>query len=76
MLRKEHKLQVFGNKMLRKWCGLKGDEISGKFMMLHSKECHLLLLVQSNQGYYDGMSMWLDGETSLEVTTWKTKKMI
>ena len=37
-LRKEHRLRVFENKVLRKICGAKRDEITGKWRQLHNAE--------------------------------------
>ena len=42
MLREEHKLRVFENKVLRKIFGGKRDEITGKWKKLHSTELHAL----------------------------------
>ena len=41
-LREEHRLRVFGNKVLRKIFGTKRDEITGEWRKLHNAELHAL----------------------------------
>ena len=41
-LRKEHRLRVFENKILRKIFGAKRDEITGEWRKLHNAELHAL----------------------------------
>jgi hypothetical protein len=41
-LRKEHKLRVFENRVLRRIFGLKGYEIIGGWRKLHNEELHNL----------------------------------
>jgi hypothetical protein len=42
-LRKEHRLRVFENKVLRRTFGLKRDEATGDLRKLHNEEFHSLL---------------------------------
>ena len=44
MLREEHRLRVFENKVLRKIFGTKRDEITGEWRKLHNTELHALYL--------------------------------
>jgi hypothetical protein len=37
-LREEHRPRVFENRVLRKICGLKGDEVTGDWRKLHIEE--------------------------------------
>jgi hypothetical protein len=41
-LRKEHRLRVFDNRVLRRIFGPKGDEVMGEWRKLHSGELHNL----------------------------------
>jgi hypothetical protein len=41
-LREEHKLRVFGNRVLRRIFGPKRDEVTGGWRKLHSDELHNL----------------------------------
>jgi hypothetical protein len=41
-LREEHRLRVFGNRVLRGMFGPKGDEVTGEWRKLHSGELHNL----------------------------------
>jgi hypothetical protein len=41
-LREEHRLRVFGNRVLRRIFGPKRDEVSGEWRKLHNKELHNL----------------------------------
>ncbi|KAJ4431673.1 hypothetical protein ANN_20273, partial [Periplaneta americana] len=41
-LRKEQRLRVFENKVLRKICGAKRDEVTGEWRKLHNAELHAL----------------------------------
>jgi hypothetical protein len=41
-LRKEHKLRVFENRVLRRIFGPKGDEVTGEWRKLHNGELHNL----------------------------------
>jgi hypothetical protein len=43
-LRKEHRLRVFENRVLRRKFGLKRDEVKGEWRKLHSGELHNLYL--------------------------------
>ena len=38
----EHRLRVFENKVLRKICGAKKDEITGEWRKIHNAELHAL----------------------------------
>jgi hypothetical protein len=40
ILRKEHRLRVFENGVLRKIFGLKRDEVTGEWRRLHSEELY------------------------------------
>jgi hypothetical protein len=42
MLRKEHRLRVFENRVLRRIFGPKRDEVTGEWTELHSEELHNL----------------------------------
>jgi len=37
-MRKEHRLRVFENRVLRKIFGAKGDEVTGEVRKIHNKE--------------------------------------
>jgi hypothetical protein len=39
-LREEHRLSVFENRVLRRICGPKRDEVTGEWRKLHNKELH------------------------------------
>jgi hypothetical protein len=39
-LREEHRLRVFGNRVLRRIFGLKRDEVTFEWRKLHNKELH------------------------------------
>jgi hypothetical protein len=41
-LRKEHRLRVFENRVLRRIFGPKRDEVTGEWRKLHSEELHIL----------------------------------
>jgi hypothetical protein len=42
ILREEHRLRVFENRVLRRIFGHKGDEVTGEWRKLHSGELHNL----------------------------------
>jgi hypothetical protein len=42
MLREEHRLKVFENRVLRRICGPKRDEVTEEWRKLHSEELHNL----------------------------------
>jgi hypothetical protein len=42
MLREEHRLGVFENRVLRRIFGPKRDEVTGEWRKLHSEELHIL----------------------------------
>jgi hypothetical protein len=44
--RKEHKLRVFENRVLRRIFGLKRDEVTGGWRILHNEELHNFSLLQ------------------------------
>jgi hypothetical protein len=57
MLREEHRLRVFENRVLRRIFGPKRDEVTGEWMKLHSEELHnlysspdIIRQVKSSQG--------------------------
>jgi hypothetical protein len=41
-LREEHRLRVFGNRVLRETFGPKRDEVTGEWRTLHNRELHNL----------------------------------
>jgi hypothetical protein len=41
-LREEHRLRVFENRVLRRICGPKRDEVTGELMKSHNEELHIL----------------------------------
>jgi hypothetical protein len=45
----EHKLKVFGNRVLRRIFGPKGDGVTGRWRKLHNEELHNL--AKYNQNY-------------------------
>jgi hypothetical protein len=54
-LREEHRLRVFGNRVLRRIFGPKRDEVTGEWRKLHSEELHNLysspdIISKSSQG--------------------------
>jgi hypothetical protein len=46
-LREEHRLRVFENRMLRRKCGLKTDEVIESCRKLHNEEPHILYSLPS-----------------------------
>jgi hypothetical protein len=40
ILREEHRLKVFENKVLKRILGQKGDEVTGGWRKLHTEELH------------------------------------
>jgi hypothetical protein len=46
MLREEHRLRVFENRVLRRTFGPKGDEVMGEWRKLHIGELHNLYFSQ------------------------------
>jgi hypothetical protein len=42
ILREEHRLRVFENRVLRRIFGPKKDEVTGEWMKLHNEELHIL----------------------------------
>jgi hypothetical protein len=42
ILREEHRLRVFGNKVVRKIFGPKRNEVTGEWRKLHNEELHIL----------------------------------
>jgi hypothetical protein len=42
ILREEHRLRVFQNRVLRRMFGPKRDEVTGEWRMLHNGELHIL----------------------------------
>jgi hypothetical protein len=49
-LREEHRLRVFENRVLRRICGPKRDEVTGGWRKLHNEELHNLNSSPSNIG--------------------------
>jgi hypothetical protein len=41
-LREEHGLRLFDNRVLRRICGPKRDEVTGEWKKLHNEELHIL----------------------------------
>jgi hypothetical protein len=46
-LREEHRLKVFENRVLRRICGPKRDEVTGEWKKLHNEELHDLYSLPS-----------------------------
>jgi hypothetical protein len=46
-LREEHRLRVFENRVLRRICGPKRDEVTGEWRKLHNEELHDLYSLPS-----------------------------
>jgi hypothetical protein len=44
MLREEHRLRVFENRVLRRIFGPKRDEVMGEWRKLHNEELHIFCL--------------------------------
>jgi hypothetical protein len=42
MLKEEHRLRVFENRVLRRIFGPKRDNVTGEWMKLHNEELHIL----------------------------------
>jgi hypothetical protein len=42
ILREEHRLRVFENRVLRRICGPKRDDVTGDWRKLHNEELHNL----------------------------------
>jgi hypothetical protein len=42
MIREEHRLRVFENRILRRIFGPKRDEVTGEWRKLHNEELHIL----------------------------------
>jgi hypothetical protein len=49
-LREEHRLRVFENRVLRRICGPKRDEVTGEWRKLHNEELHDLYCSPNNIG--------------------------
>jgi hypothetical protein len=47
MLREEHRLRVFQNRVLRRIFGLKMDEVTGEWRKLHNDELHIFYSSQN-----------------------------
>jgi hypothetical protein len=47
ILREEHRLGVFENRVLRRICGPKRDEVTGRWRNLHNEEPHNLYYSQN-----------------------------
>jgi hypothetical protein len=72
-LRKEHRLRVLENRVLRIVFGPKRDEVTEQWRMLRSGELlnlphHQILLGRSNQGEGQGQGMWHAWERGEECT--------
>jgi hypothetical protein len=46
-LREEHELRIFENRVLRRICGPRRDEIRGECRRLHNKELHVVYSSQN-----------------------------
>jgi hypothetical protein len=42
ILREEHRLRAFENRVLRRICGPKRDEVTGEWRKLHNEKLHIL----------------------------------
>jgi hypothetical protein len=81
MLREEHRLRVFENRVLRRIFGPKGDEVTGEWRKLHNEEFHnlysspdIIRQVKSRQMRWAGKSVQgFGGKARKEEATWMTK---
>jgi hypothetical protein len=85
MLREEHKLRVFENRVLRRIFGPKRDEVMGEWRKLHSEELQFVLIPDiisksnevggacSMQGRGENSEQDFGGKTQRKETTWKIK---
>jgi hypothetical protein len=87
-LRKEHRLRVFENRVLRRILGPKRDEVKGEWRKLHSEELHnlysfpdIIRQVKANEvggacgthGRGEKSVQGFGGKARRKDTTWKTK---
>jgi hypothetical protein len=87
-LREEHRLRVFENRVLRRICGTKRDEVTENWRKLHNKELHNLysspdIIRQvkaievggacGTHGTGEKSVQGLGGKSRRKETTWKTK---
>jgi hypothetical protein len=89
MLKEEHRLRVFENRILRRIFGPKRDEMIGEWRKLHNKELHnlysspdIIRKVKSRRMRWAGHMACMGGEKSVQgfggkaqstETTWNTK---
>jgi hypothetical protein len=83
MLREEHRLRMFENRILRRIFGPKRDEVMGELRKLHSEELHNLYSsqVKANEvgracgthGRGEKSVQGFGGKARGKETTWKTK---
>jgi hypothetical protein len=88
MLREEHRLRVFKNRVLRRIFGPKRDEVTGEWRKLHSEELHnlysspdIIRQVKKNKvgeacgthGTGEKSVQGFGGKAQRKETTWKTK---
>jgi hypothetical protein len=74
-LREEHRLRVFGNRVLRRICGLKREEGAGDWRRLHNEELRNLYTSENIIRVIKSRKMrWTHGrdEKSTEYFGWKT----
>jgi hypothetical protein len=71
-LREEHRLRVFENRVLRRICGRKRDEVTGELRKLHNGELHTMYSC-STHGRGEKHVQGFRGKARWKKTTWKTK---
>jgi hypothetical protein len=86
ILRKEHKLRVFENRVVKRIFGPKRDEVTGEWTKLHSGELHnlysppnIIRKIKSRRMRRAGHGRWekcvwgFGGKAQRKKTTWKAK---
>jgi hypothetical protein len=69
-LREEHRLRVLENRVLRRICGLKWDEVKGEWRKLHNEELHDLYSLPSIIRIIKSRMRWAGHVAQME--KWKT----